>query len=733
MKIKAYFSYRKYTGTNDFTVNDFLVKESDHEEIRSGEKITVIGNNVPNYRNVLYILNGDLVSNQKGQSLKLINYDEEVRHDEASIVGYLSSGIIKGIGISTAKKIYDAFGNQSLEILDKNPTRLLEINGVGINALETIRHSYIQNRAAKDLILTMAAFGVSAKKAMDIYEKFETENILHIIKNSPWQLLQVSGISFELCDTIGSKYKIAKNNPGRVKAAFINIIKNWEISGHTCIHKDDLGRLISDFLPDVEPEIITEMFIDLLRSGQLKATDSFIYRAATYNAEQGMACELVRIKTSKSWEVNFDIETDIDISERELGIKLHHNQREAVRQAICNNLLVITGGPGTGKTAVLRVLRDVFRRKFPKKQFLFVAPTGKAARRITESIGEAASTVHSSIQLRGTTEVDAANHACNLDYDVLDVDETSMLDIWTAWAFAKCIPDGAKLIYIGDVNQLQSAGVGAVLRDTINSGVVTVVRLEKIFRQAEESTIVLNCHKMEYGNAKLQWNSNDFRLHEVTKTSKHVGKKAKFDQMINMMLDIYLNRCKIYGTENIVCLCPYNDNVSQLNRVIQNRVNNLRGLELYANGYNYRIGDPVIHLKNQDMVSNGDVGVVKDIVCEGNQKSLVVRYFGEVDIVYMDDELQNLSLAYALTIHKSQGSEYPCVISCLTDDHYRMKKRNLLYTAISRAKEEFNFVGTLSAVKEAVNTPDENRVTMLALRIFNTYQKYRLTGLIYTD
>ena len=726
--ITAIFLEQKIKKTSGWSVNSFILKDPGTSGFARETIVTVTGSDVPAYPKVLFELTCDMSTNKKyGAQFSMIAWREIVDKNKSSIVNYLSCGIIDGIGPLLAERIYNRFGNEAIEILDSEPEKFMEVPGIPVSKYRMISGSYIKTRGARNAILLLSPFNIDLKHIINAY-RILGPSLATKIRQNPYILSGMPGFPFDKCEEIGKAIGVPSSFPGRIRAGIMEVMRRNETCGNTCIEKEALGRACSRFLGvDISP--IAMVFQTMILDKQLVATEGYIYREPTHRVEVQLAKEVVRLATSKTWKVDFDVDEEISKAERALGITLHRNQRWGVEQALKSPVVIITGGPGTGKTSMMRVLVKVLHEKFKDKTLLMAAPTGKAARRLSESTGLDARTVHHCLGIQGGVEEKVLEMDQKLEQDLVEIDETSMLDIWIAYALFKSIPSGSKLILVGDVNQLPSVGTGDVLRNLIDSDVCQVVRLEHTFRQGEGSSIDLNCKKMVADSDQMEW---DQKSRFIPCSPSNGKNEDPFEDMAKKMEEVYLKEVKRVGIDNVVCLCPYRErgaaSSQNMNKRIQ-AVMNPKAKGITFRGETFKVGDPVMNLVNDEAVANGDVGKVKDVIEDAEGKRVLVE-FPEAKKEYSYTELENLTLAYAMTVHKSQGSEYKVVLFCLGDEHHGMKKRNIAYTAASRAKEVFYFFGTEKALSEAIHRPDEGRATLLTRRLQVTYRKYRETGIL---
>ena len=641
---------------------------------------------------------------------------------EEGMIRYLSSEIFKGIGKKTAQRIVNKFGNDTFKIIDSSPELLSKIKGVNKKQQKSLLNSWEEQRGLRDVMTFLRGVGISHGFAQRIYA-IHGMNSIPLIKANPYLLTDISGIGFLTADGIAHNLGFDKNSPHRAAAGLLYMLEQQVLNGHTCYPLPDLlEKTAPELLIDktILEESLNQLIEDRLiycaeQNDENGERQKFIARMRYYRAEQRIAENIFRILKSKAYTI-FESESSlIEEQERKVGLKLDEAQREAVNAVLKYKVLIVTGGPGTGKTTLVRFILGLMRPKIPS--IALAAPTGRAAKRITETTGSSSSTIH---RLLEATNVGFQRNRENpLDQELIIIDETSMIDTLLMDSFLEAVPSASRLIIVGDVDQLPSVGAGTVLQDFIKSGSIPVVRLNHIFRQAYGSFITVNAHKVRRGE-----------LPSVNKSSKQSDLKDQLqdyyfieesDQEKIVEKILLLNteripqRFKLDPMKEIQVLTPMHRGItgaSQLNRNLQEKINpDAKGIEHREQWF--RVGDKIMQQQNdyEKQVFNGDLGRVVD--CDQDSKELYVR-FEQSHIHYKSNELDQLTLAYAITVHKSQGSEYSAVIMPITTHHYMMLQRNLLYTAITRGKQLVVLIGTSAAVRIAVqNQGTLNRYTGL--------------------
>lgn len=681
---------------------------------RTVSEIKAVGYCLPTTANLRYDLHGRWNRNAKhGVQFEVEGFDEIITHSKEGIIAYLSSGQIKGIGPKTAEKIYELFGLKTLEVLDREPEKLLAVPGISKTKLKKIYDSYLASRGARDIIAFLAPHGVTPNRAVKLYRQYGKET-MDIVRNHPYRLCELVGIGFKTADHIAISMGIDPRSAERVDEGLIFTLTDAEQKGHLCMEKHSF---ITETLKLLDTDGLTEEMLAirasrLLESGRLAAYEGQVYREATARTEQNLAWSIWSMLTAPPPKSVSDIAAEIQAEEVRQGLQLADEQRRAVMTALASKLCVITGGPGTGKTMIQRFLLNIYRRRNCSGQIMCCAPTGRAARRMEQSTGFPAMTLHKALGLLAG-EDDACSDPQMLDADLVVVDEVSMMGIYLANHLFQAIPRGSQLVLVGDADQLPSVGPGAVLSELIACGVVPVVRLDRIFRQSHGSRIAANAKFIRHGNLSLEY-GDDFQFFD----------SGDMEDSAQLIERLYVQEVTENGLDNVALLSPYRQKtetgVNALNDRLQSIVNPPDGKKpevLYRNRI-YRTGDKVMQTKNCGDISNGDIGYITSITSDDSDSTLTVD-FGDGRVAEYDkSDLELLDLAYASTIHKSQGSEYKSVIINLQCAHAVMLVRPLIYTAITRAKERVIIVGERRALCIAIKRTDtERRGTKLAARI----------------
>ncbi|MBT9139914.1 MAG: ATP-dependent RecD-like DNA helicase [Dehalococcoidia bacterium] len=660
-----------------------------------------------------------------GRQFKVEKYEVIRPQSEKGIRNFLASGLLKGVGPSTAAKIVDYFGLDALSVIEKEPQRLCEIAGIGAKKAATISESLAERQEVMRVMIFLQGYGVSTGYATRIYRKYGDDTVAKVSEN-PYRLAEdVFGIGFKTADKISLEMGLAHDSPHRIRAALLFLLREAQDEGHVFLPVELLlqktGQILLSEAHSLPEEAVQKQLERLVREGdlveELSSEGAAVYQPALWYAERYAAAKLLELASQqlslRSLSLN-QLEAD--------QIKLASAQREAVRMAMETGLLVITGGPGTGKTTTIRSLLALFLQH--GLEVMLAAPTGRAAKRMTEASGVEAKTIHRLLeytQVEGEGFTFQRNEERPLKAHVVIVDEVSMVDLSLFCSLLKAIPLSCKLVLVGDMDQLPSVGPGNVLRDIIASGAVPVVKLDMVFRQSGESGIIANAHLVNSGQMPdISGEARDFFFINESEPEKILDAILA---LCSRRLPNYKNNDAI---DDIQVLSPMRRNllgVDNLNIRLQAELNQPHPAktELRGRGPTFRLGDKVMQVRNnyQKEVFNGDMGRISFINQDDGE--LVVRYpdvSGAREVTYDQAELDELSLSYAVSVHKSQGSEYPVVILPVVTQHYILLQRNLLYTAITRAKEMVVLIGTKKAMAIAVrNNKVEARYTRLAARL----------------
>lgn len=644
-----------------------------------------------------------------GRQIRIEKYETVVPTTAFGIEKYLGSGLISGIGPTYAKRLVEAFGVDTLRIIDEQPERLLKVPGIGRKRATQIRESWHAQRAVQSIMLFLQSHGISGALATRIYKHYG-DAAAAVLRENPYRLAnEITGIGFRSADKIAGNLGIPKNAPARIEAGLVYALDQATAEGHVFLPEDELTAAAVELL-GVERDAVGAGVIALVRAQRVIREGNAIYLPLLYVAETGCDRLIKRLIATPKGDVTIKADKAVEWVERTLEITLGEEQRQAIRAAADAKVMVITGGPGTGKTTLIKSLLSIFERK--GLHVLLAAPTGRAAKRMESASGRDAKTLHRLLEFSPKEGGFTRDENNPLVVDLLIVDETSMVDLPLMHALLKAIPPHARLILVGDVDQLPSVGPGCVLMDLIASNVIPVIWLKTVFRQASQSGIIANAHRINHG-VQPGFNTTDFFFVERKEPEKAL------ETVVELVTARIPKKFGFDPIRDIQILAPMhrgNTGVTRVNEAVQQALNP-NGQEIARR--TFRKGDKVMQLRNNYEldVYNGDVGVVG--VVDADAREAEVR-FDDRTVLYAFDDLDELSLAYAVTVHKSQGSEYPAVVMLLLPQHYMLLQRNVLYTAITRGKKLVIIVGDPKAIGMAIsNTTVAARNSRLADRLRN--------------
>ncbi len=736
-----------YTGTYDGKIfhnpsNKFcivIVKTADTaipEQARDKRRykdhlirFTAVGYEIPMTDAVELELEGEWVNGKYGMQLQVEQWREIVPRTKEGVLSYLGSGLIKGIGEKTAAEIVAKFGTNTLDILEKHPERLLEVRGITENKLEDIRTSFAESRMLRDIMTLLAPFKLTPKTALKIYQHFGPA-CLDILKKSPFELCQIPGFGFRRVDAIVRKTDNRPRDPMRIRGALHCTLDEAKgKQGHLFLGREELCKaafkMLNEKIPlpemRVRQEEVGQELDAMILGGSVVSMRDSIYHPNAFAQEDETASRIARLLAEERPQAK-DITAIIEAVRAEQGLRTSGKQESAVRTAFLYNLSIITGSPGTGKTTVLKIILEVYRRMHPDRKIVLMAPTGRASRRMAESTGfDGACTLHSGLGL--VSEEDEGSRGRkkdSLDADLVIVDEFSMVDMWLAGKFFPALKEGAKTVLVGDPDQLPSVGAGNVFKELIQCGLVPVTVLDEVFRQAKDSLIAHNARFIHDGSTKLYY-GDDFQF--LPCDSKADAAAA--------IIEKYCQEIKSNGIEHVQILSPFRTegaaSSDHLNAAIREIVNPFQSTEdeIRVGSKTFRVGDRIMQTKNTDKVSNGDLGFIRYVEDTPEGKRIGLDFGEDRSLEYGTEDLVNLDLAYATTIHKAMGSEYDIVLMPVLKAHYIMLYRNLLYTGITRAKKRVVLAGEKSVLFMAIHKNEiSRRNTLLGERICLYYKAY---------
>ena len=658
--------------------------------------VTLVGNLLEVPAGAVLLCEGEWrVDKRYGQQFQCETWEEVMPATAYGIEKYLGSGLVKGIGPKFAKLIVGHFGTDTIEVIETDIERLYEVPGIGKKRVEKIRESWEKQKDIKNVMLFLQGFGVSTAYAAKIYRQYGKESIDNV-KENPYRLADdIWGIGFKTADGIARKMGYEMNDERRLRSGLIYTLNQLADEGHCYAEEEQLIATAKQLL-EADEECIRTAMTHAIETEDLMLDGTAIYLPPFYYAECGTANRLNTLVHTKEAGSIFTARFDLAKLQRETGIEYDEVQVEAIRQAIASKVMVLTGGPGTGKTTTTKAI--IAALQSAGMRILLAAPTGRAAKRMSEATGMEAKTIHRLLEYNPQDGY-KRNDENPLEGDALIVDECSMIDIILMNNLTKALPTTMRLVLVGDIDQLPSVGAGNVLRDIIDSGVIPVVRLTRIFRQAQSSRIVMSAHAINRGCFPDISNGQH--------TDFFFMKQEEPEKVAETIVSLVCDRLpKAYRqpNANIQVLTPMQRGVvgaANLNMALQQALNH-NTAALVRGGYTFKEGDRVMQLRNNydKDVYNGDLGYVRSVDME--ERTLTVDFDGQM-VEYEASELDELTLAYATTIHKSQGSEYPIVVMPVLMTHYVMLQRNLIYTGITRAKKICVLVGQTKALAYAIH------------------------------
>ncbi|MFV2071508.1 MAG: ATP-dependent RecD-like DNA helicase, partial [Thermoanaerobaculales bacterium] len=664
-------------------------------------------------------LTGHWIDHAKfGEQFETASYVQVAPSTLEGLRRFLGSGRIRGLGPKMAARVVDAFGLETLEILDTDPGRLRQVRGIGPTTIERIRSSWEQHRGIQQIMIFLTGHGIPPGVAVKAYRRYGASAV-DVVRSNPYRLAEeVFGVGFLTADRIARKLGIPEDAPERLEAGVLFALQQAAVQGHVFLPKDELLTTAADLLetraeplaPAVQGLEAREQIVIRSRKTEPEA----VYIPRLERAEATVANDLLALLQTPADVVAIKVDQAVDWYQQRAGIRLARRQREALASALTEKAVVITGGPGTGKTTLIRGIVQILGKK--KAKVLLAAPTGRAAKRLSETTGLGAKTIHRLLEFNPKLRVFSRNRHNPLEAACLVLDEISMLDVELAAALLEAVPPGCRLVLVGDADQLPSVGPGNVLRDLIASRTLPVIRLDQIFRQAERSRIVHNAHRVNSGRMpELDANSEESDFFFISRDDAG----AAADLAVELAARRIPERFKLDPVRDIQVLSPMHRGelgVTRLNERLQTLLTP-PGAELVVGWRHFRVGDKVMQVRNNYELDifNGDLGQVAAFEQEERELTVI---FDDRPVVIPAENLEDLVPAYACTIHKSQGSEYPAVIIVLHHQHHVMLQRNLLYTAITRGRRLVVIVGSRRALGRAVNNATvRKRHTMLAERL----------------
>ncbi|HBF2787839.1 TPA: ATP-dependent RecD-like DNA helicase [Clostridioides difficile] len=656
---------------------------------------------------------------------------------------YLSSGMIHGIGEKMAKRIIDKFGVDTLEVIQNSPEKLQEVEGIGSKKVKQIVKSYEEDRELRNIIIQLSPFGITPNYCLKIYKKYKSSAI-EVINKNPYQLAEdIRGIGFKVADSIASKIGIDKNSKDRICQGILYTLNKSLSNGHTYLPEHVLIQ-DSEKLLELNGEIIKECVMMLVYNQKIHIekvnNENLIYLMPYYLAENGVCSQIVKLSQYEFEDLKIDIDNEINVLEEDKKIKLAEKQILAVKESVNSGVLIITGGPGTGKTTTINAIIDIFENN--GKSVTLAAPTGRAAKRMSETSNKEAKTIHRLLEMGFSTDDDLTffkDEEDPINSDVIIVDEVSMVDIILMYNLLRAIKLGTRVILVGDSDQLPSVGAGNVLKDMINSNIINVVKLNEIFRQAQESMIIVNAHKINNGEPLyLNTKGKDFFFIRKSTNEKILN---EIIGLVNERLPKFYKVDKLKDIQVLSSMRKGELGVTNLNIELQKYLNKKEKFKVEESFSKrlFRVGDKVMQVKNNytkkwetedqkesgEGIYNGDIGYVYHI--DKDKKTIYILFDQTKIVSYLYDELDEIDHSFCTTIHKSQGSEFPVVVLPIAWAPPMLLSRNLLYTAVTRAKKLVVLVGDVKYLEYMIKN---NRVNQRYSNLGYKLNKFKQEGLL---
>ena len=688
--------------------------------------VTIVGYLMSPTPGEMLNMKGEWVNHPKfGEQFNVTEYKTTVPATIFGIQKYLGSGLIKGLGPVIASRIVKKFGERTLDVIENDIEKLALVEGIGKKRIVMIQNAWEEQKEIRDVMLFLRSYGVGSGYATKIFKQYGNRSIA-VVKDNPYRLAtDIFGIGFVTADSIAKKIGFPKGSSKRIEAGILYVLNKLSDDGHVFYPYEYLVKKSRETL-EVERDAIVKGIGDLAINKQIvledlnesidefKANNKSVYLAKFHLCETGIAARLKTLSASPKSIRNIDAESALQWVQKRLDIRLAENQAKAVRCALENKIMVITGGPGTGKTTIINAILKIFSEL--RIKILLAAPTGRAAKRMSEATGHDSRTIHRLLEYSFTKGGFQKNEDKPLSCDLLILDEVSMIDTVLMYHLTKAIPTFATVVLVGDINQLPSVGAGNVLNDIIGSHVVPVVELNEIFRQARESRIIVNAHKINNGilpTFEDHVPGNDFYFIQQEDPEKVL------DIILELIKERIPKRFDLDPVHDIQVLTPMHKGLvgaDNLNTTLQESLNPSK-TEIIRGNRNFRVNDKVMQIRNDydKEVFNGDIGMIADIQPDENE--ITVTFDGR-HVVYEFYELDELVLAYAVSVHKSQGSEYPAVVMPVLSQHYILLQRNLIYTAVTRGRNLVVMVGAINALAMGIqNDKTQRRFTYLRYRL----------------
>ena len=725
---------------NSYTVGIFETED---------EQITIVGYLPFISKGDTLKLLGEFVEHKDyGEQFKIETFEKLMPQTLGALENYLANGNIKGVGPATASKIIQLFGEETIHVLKYEPIKLAQIRGISKEKALEISESFVENWEVWQIVGFLERFGIGAENAKKVYDLLGV-NAISEIEANPYILIDISrGVDFKQIDNMAIKLGIERENQKRIKSGIKYALIRITYNGHSCTLETNLIEYVKRLL-GVSQDSIEEGIINLKANDEIVVEDRdeehWVYLYTFYNAEKQIAERITKLNNAKNVKKISNIEKELKIVEKETDMFLSEKQKQAIREINDNNVTIITGGPGTGKTTIIKTILEIYKRK--KYKTILCAPTGRAAKRMTETTGEEASTLHRLLEIGKVDEEslfkkDNEYKGAPIDADIIIVDEVSMVDMFVMSYLLDCIYLGTKLILVGDCDQLPSVGPGSVLKDLISSEKIVTVHLDKIFRQAAKSKIIVNAHRVNNGKPFIEKDSPE--LEEDSKEDFFFIKENNQEKILEQVLSLCNGRLRKFGDydffENIQVLTPTKKGMlgtKELNKALQNELNPHRENEPEKSsmGAVFRIGDRVMQIKNNyDMywerriddsievgngIFNGEIGTITNI--NEKEKNIRIKFDDDKVCWYEFNELEQIEHSYCITIHKAQGSEFDVVIMIIPQTAPMLLTRNLLYTGLTRAKKLLIVIGNAQILDYMLkNTDSKKRNTGLEYKLRQT-------------